>query len=89
MLCRQKIAKEFAILPAPLPYILIAVCSLALIATTAPRSFGIDATKDAAMVHYKTITIDGVDIFYREGWSIKCSHRIAAAWLPDFFVHVP
>jgi pimeloyl-ACP methyl ester carboxylesterase len=53
-------------LSAPLPYILIAVCSLALIATAAPQSFAVDATKDEAMVRYKTITIDGVDIFYRE-----------------------
>jgi pimeloyl-ACP methyl ester carboxylesterase len=48
-------------------YIILGVCSLALVAAIASPSLAGDArAKDASMVRYKTITIDGLDIFYRE-----------------------
>jgi pimeloyl-ACP methyl ester carboxylesterase len=51
-----------------LSYILVGACSLALIAAAATKSVAGDAapTKDASMVRYETVKIDGVDIFYRE-----------------------
>jgi pimeloyl-ACP methyl ester carboxylesterase len=56
---------------AHLHQIMLGVCSLALIATAARQSFAGDAASamDASAIRYKTVNIDGVDIFYREAGS--------------------
>ena len=74
-----------------LKHSLVALTFFTLVSFTHFRATANEPNTDnrSTQVYHRTVKVDGLDIFYREAGTERCSHGIAAARVPDFLAHVP